>query len=61
MSRARLAVMVITLAALVALGWWQYRRTTLVRACAESGKLWDGERCVQGPGAPILQRELQRS
>ena len=61
MSRTRLALMAVILAILAGLGFWQYRRVGEVRACLDAGMIWDGSRCLKGPGAPILQRELQRS
>lgn len=61
MSAARIGILVVTLALLLSLGWWQYRRGVLVRGCVEAGNIWDGTKCLRAPGAPILQRELQRS
>lgn len=61
MSTVRVGILVLTVSVLVGLGWWQYRRSVLVRACLDAGNIWDGAKCLKAPGAPILQRELQRS
>jgi hypothetical protein len=59
MSRGRLIVAGLALAALAGLIGWQVHRERLVRACLGDGGIWYGARsqCIR----PILQRDYQRS
>ena len=51
------------MAALLALIGWQAHRERLVKACLDSGSVWEGARseCRPLPVRPILQRDLHRS
>jgi hypothetical protein len=63
MSRARMIVMGVIVAALLGLMGWQYDRLARVEACVAQGKAWNGpaSRCdVPNPGV-ILQRDLKRT
>lgn len=61
MSPPRLIVAVLTVIALLALVMWQSQRESIVKACLDSGGLWDGpaSTCRQ-PIRPILRRDLER-
>ena len=62
MSRARLAMAVLTIAALAALLAWQWRREQIAKACLEAGGVWHGPRSeCRDPVRPILRRGLERS
>jgi hypothetical protein len=49
-------------AALAGLLGWQVQRERLVKACVDSGRVWDGPRSqCREPVRPILQRDYHRS
>lgn len=62
MSRTRLIVAGLTLAALAGLLGWQYQRERLVKACIDGGGVWHGpQSACRAPVRPMLQRDYQRS
>jgi hypothetical protein len=62
MSRMQLMVAALALAALAVLLGWQVQRERLMRACVDTGGVWDGPRSLcREPVRPILQRDYQRS
>jgi hypothetical protein len=61
MTRGRLLVVgVLGLGLLVLLGW-QVHRERLVKACLDTGGVWDGRGCGPLRNRPILHRDLHRS
>ena len=61
MTRARLLVVLLISAVLLALLGWQARREEIVKACLDSGGAWTGNACGPLRLRPIIQRELRRS
>ncbi len=63
MTGGRLLFAALMAAALLALVGWQLHRERLVKACLDSGSVWEGARseCRPLPVRPILQRDLHRS
>jgi hypothetical protein len=62
MSPLRIAVAAGAVIVLGLLFGWQYRREQLVKACLDSGRVWNGPASTcQTPVRPILRRDLQRS
>ncbi|MCL4766318.1 MAG: hypothetical protein KJZ80_08805 [Hyphomicrobiaceae bacterium] len=61
MTRTRWAIVIGSLAVLLALLAWQLVRQRQMASCLASGGVWDGpnSRCV--PASPILQRDIYRS
>jgi hypothetical protein len=61
MSPLRLGIAVLTVIALAALFLWQSRREEILKACLDSGGVWDGAASAcREPIRPILRRDLQR-
>jgi hypothetical protein len=62
MSRLRMLIVLLTVAALLALLSWQLGREQVVKACLDSGGVWYGpESACKPPVRPILRRDLERS
>jgi hypothetical protein len=60
MTRGRVVAAALAMLALIGLLGWQYQRERLVKACLDSGGLWDGPQSACKP-RPILQRDYRRS
>lgn len=61
MSRGRMLAATIIGAALLALLAWQLHRERLVKACLDTGGVWEGNGCGPQRGRPILRRDLHRT
>jgi hypothetical protein len=61
MSPRRLTIAGLVGIGLVLLLGWQLHRERLVKACLDTGGVWDGHGCGPLRNRPILRRDLQRS